>query len=455
MISQELQGYVQKKLDEGASREEISQALLGAGWDREDVDEVFSLIETGEDVVPMQVPKKTSGSENTESVAFDGAGTSLGKAFAEYGGRFATLSGIMLVAYVLQIIVAVGLIVKPLIQVSTAVLMATTGMSVIIFAVSFWSQIAVMYSVHHKTSVGDSFGKAASLLFSYFWIALLVGLSVFLGIIFFIIPGIILSVWFSFALYVLIVEGKKGTNALRASREYVRGHFWIILWKLIAGTFVIAGLALLLSVGLGLVVWLVMVAMGMSVFLYGDTAMQAVQGLVHVITAPIGAAYLYHVYMNLRDVKESGGVVAYSKGKYVAFVLLGVFGLVIIPILILVSIVLASLNDAREIGSDAAIKANINNARATAALYYDNYNNTYEGVCNESEGISSAVESAESSGSKQVVCNDAPSSWAVSAQIVSDPTQYYCADSLGFAGEVDESLGIGDTQCPDEDTSFR
>ena len=51
--------------------------------------------------------------------------------------------------------------------------------------------------------------------------------------------------------------------------------------------------------------------------------------------------------------------------------------LVVIAIIgILASVVLASLNSARTKGSDAAIKANLANIRAQAALYYDT-NNTY------------------------------------------------------------------------------
>ena len=52
--------------------------------------------------------------------------------------------------------------------------------------------------------------------------------------------------------------------------------------------------------------------------------------------------------------------------------------LVVIAIIgILASVVLASLNTARAKGADAAIKANLANMRAQAALYYDNNNSTY------------------------------------------------------------------------------
>ena len=54
--------------------------------------------------------------------------------------------------------------------------------------------------------------------------------------------------------------------------------------------------------------------------------------------------------------------------------------LVVVAIIgILASVVLASLNTARTKGTDAAIKANLTNTRAQAAIFYD-VGSTYVGV---------------------------------------------------------------------------
>ncbi|MFA5413138.1 MAG: glycerophosphoryl diester phosphodiesterase membrane domain-containing protein [Patescibacteria group bacterium] len=74
-----------------------------------------------------------------------------------------------------------------------------------------------------------------------FWgivISILVTLAVCLGTLLLIIPGIIFSVWFSFSLYIFILENKKGTEALSASRQLVKGKFWPVLWRWIAPNFV-------------------------------------------------------------------------------------------------------------------------------------------------------------------------------------------------------------------------
>ena len=56
--------------------------------------------------------------------------------------------------------------------------------------------------------------------------------------------------------------------------------------------------------------------------------------------------------------------------------------LVVIAIIgILASVVLASLNTARDKGSDAAVKSNLSGARAAAEVEYDDAGATYAGVC--------------------------------------------------------------------------
>jgi prepilin-type N-terminal cleavage/methylation domain-containing protein len=71
--------------------------------------------------------------------------------------------------------------------------------------------------------------------------------------------------------------------------------------------------------------------------------------------------------------------------------------LVVIAIIgILASVVLSSLNSARDRGSDAAIKSSLNNARSQAELYYDSNSRRYDGVCVDSdEGISQMFVAAD------------------------------------------------------------
>jgi prepilin-type N-terminal cleavage/methylation domain-containing protein len=109
--------------------------------------------------------------------------------------------------------------------------------------------------------------------------------------------------------------------------------------------------------------------------------------------------------------------------------------LVVIAIIgILSAVVLASLNTARSKGADAAIKSNVDNARAQAELYYDSTSNSYLGVCgNAATGILNMKNGAQSAlgGSTGVSCLDSASAWAMSAQLKTNSAQFFCVDSTG------------------------
>ncbi|MFW5879648.1 MAG: type IV pilin protein [bacterium] len=101
--------------------------------------------------------------------------------------------------------------------------------------------------------------------------------------------------------------------------------------------------------------------------------------------------------------------------------------LVVIAIIgILSSVVLASLNSAREKGEDARVKANLANARAQAELYYNgDGNNSYDGVCDE-------LESFQDDPDGDTQCGNTATGWAI-AEPLSDDTNFFCVDYTGNA----------------------
>lgn len=99
--------------------------------------------------------------------------------------------------------------------------------------------------------------------------------------------------------------------------------------------------------------------------------------------------------------------------------------LVVIAIIgILASVVLTSLNSARDKGSDAAIKANLNTVRTQAELVRDTAGN-YATVCADSV-VSDAVTAAGGT------CDDINTAWAASAAM--SDGNFWCVDSTGDSG---------------------
>ena len=124
--------------------------------------------------------------------------------------------------------------------------------------------------------------------------------------------------------------------------------------------------------------------------------------------------------------------------------------LVVIAIIgILASVVLASLNSARDKGTDAANKSSLNNMRAQAELVYDT-DGDYTGVCEDST-ISQAITNAGAS------CADGSdtSGTYVFAVDLNDPSgDAYCVDNTGAAVEntVTASTEVADGVCDGDGT---
>ncbi len=73
---------------------------------------------------------------------------------------------------------------------------------------------------------------------SYLWVSILVGVIALLGLILFIIPGLIFAVWYSFAALIFVLEGVKGYAALKQSKSLVSGRFWSVIWRWIVPYFI-------------------------------------------------------------------------------------------------------------------------------------------------------------------------------------------------------------------------
>ncbi len=119
--------------------------------------------------------------------------------------------------------------------------------------------------------------------------------------------------------------------------------------------------------------------------------------------------------------------------------------LVVIAIIgILASVVLSSLNSARDKGANASIKASVNNARAEADIMYDDYH-SYTGVCADETIVN--IQTAVTSAGGAFDCSaTVPSAYRISATLVGDTPEYYCVDSTGKATST-LSLPAGDV-CP-------
>lgn len=107
--------------------------------------------------------------------------------------------------------------------------------------------------------------------------------------------------------------------------------------------------------------------------------------------------------------------------------------LVVIAIIgILAAVVIASLNDARNSGSDAAVKQQMGNLRSQAELFYNQNNFAYTGMCADGAIVDLMAGIQSNNGGTAPTCDaDLPQAWAVTSPLVGGGT--WCVDSTGAA----------------------
>ncbi len=222
-------------------------------------------------------------------------GTLFSKTWGQYKTRGLVIIGVVLISTVLILLLAAALgataffFGKPLLadiqsgQPAGVAMAAGGGVLFFTFLALFcmWGQAAVL-----AVSVDESLGVMAGLragwhyIWALGWVGLLVGGVIMLGFFLAVIPGIIFLVWFSFAMYVMVDEDKRGLDTLLASKSYVAGHWWDTFGKI-------------------LVIWLLSMLVSVIPFL-GQ--------ILTIIFTPFLILFLVNVYRNLKEIKSRSGV---------------------------------------------------------------------------------------------------------------------------------------------------
>ncbi len=165
------------------------------------------------------------------------------------------------------------------------------AISVIIWAVL---EAAILRAAAQAT-IGDPVDTEASYRYGFkrlgsvILVSLLVGLAVLGGLILLIIPGLIFAVFLSVSIPALVVENRRGTDAMSRSWNLVKGHFWHAV-----GVIVVAGL-------ITGVIGSVIGSIGGSAWI----VRWIFTAIATVITAPFSALVSVLLYLDLRARSEA------------------------------------------------------------------------------------------------------------------------------------------------------
>lgn len=179
-------------------------------------------------------------------------------------------------------------------------------LTIIMLAVNLWIAIVIIEMVNsaYKNQAFDvnkllesSFRKIPS----YLLVAFLTGLIVMVGIILLIIPGIIFAVWYSFSVYINILEGKKGMEALNASKALVQGRWGTTFWRLIVPTLVIY---ILVMVVVAILAYIISGGQFGAASLGQSILFNVLSTIIFLFLGPLFASFSVILYNNLKETKQ-------------------------------------------------------------------------------------------------------------------------------------------------------
>lgn len=370
MANQQLLDYIKQQLEQGASTEQIKNAIIARGWKESDMNEAFAALSQDSTSSSLTEPPAPS----PEGGSLPKATAMLGEAWSLYKPRMGTFLGITIMPGVvlagLFIVLASGGLVLGPVLFSPKLTALGVGL-LILFAILFvvvvlisqmWGQTALLSAIkdsRETIGIKDAYRRSWSKILSYWWVSLLASFVTVGGFLLFLIPGIIFAVWFSLALFVFISEDVQGMNALLKSREYVKGRWWSIFWR-----FLFIGLLFLIVSMIPLLIFSVL-----KIPYLGEISRFAI-GL---FLTPLIMIYAFLVYGHLKKIKGEL-VFAPTKKQKAAFITVGILGFLIIPAILFSMIFLGSgSHSAREKAHDAQRESDIRQIQTGLDMYYSEH----------------------------------------------------------------------------------
>jgi len=261
-----------------------------------------------------------------------------------YKARFKVFLGVLLPAFiVLGATIVLAFIPEP----GSAILTLVNRLAGVV--VSLWVGVSLLYVMKEREReirVKEALEKGWKKIFSYWWVVILTAVITWGGFALFIIPGIILSVWFSLAIYVLIVEDLKGMNALLRSKQLVSGYWWKVFGRILA----LVGVQLVAAIP----VLLFLVGIGVAAFLLSDVPADQIErqispftaltiGVFQWIVTAFSVVFLFLLYEDLKSAKGNQKFEVPSGGTKLKYIAVGIYGILVFVALIALVVIMLIL----------------------------------------------------------------------------------------------------------------
>lgn len=176
------------------------------------------------------------------------------------------------------------------------IVLGLVGLAAAIFGMYFYliAQVGLYLLIKDRNpeqKVWQTFKIARPLALNFFGTNLLTAIFIFLWSLLFIVPGIIMAVFYTFVPWIFILEGLEGKVAMRRSKELVKGKWWPVFWRGLVPA---------------LIVWIIF---GIPAALIqpdtqADKTYSSFMNILSIIISPFFLAYTYYMFVSLVNFKN-------------------------------------------------------------------------------------------------------------------------------------------------------
>ena len=154
--------------------------------------------------------------------------------------------------------------------------------------------VYLLMKLESTETIKSIFTKTQLLFWPYFILSLLVGIIVILWTLLFIVPGIIMGIFYMFSIYAFLFAGQRGKQAMKFSKQLVKGYWWAVFGRLCFLILIIIIFSALLGIP--------------NAYFEKDTLSYDLwEGVINIITmyfTPIALLYFYAIFKQLAKIKN-------------------------------------------------------------------------------------------------------------------------------------------------------
>ncbi len=164
-----------------------------------------------------------------------------------------------------------------------------------------WVSLALMraikslYKDARAITWREAFLKTLPLLWPVIYTSILTTIVVIGGAVLMIVPGIIFTVWYLFAVQEILFAGQKGIGAMRGSKQLVTGRWWSVAWR------VAAPITLFIATSLALQELLVFPFTFINSAIDLRLARNIISSFVNAVIAPLTVTAILVLYFNAKE----------------------------------------------------------------------------------------------------------------------------------------------------------